>query len=123
MKNVFLLIPILLIVAGCNNKEKNIPILKVPAPSDIAIQATEDFFHLNVDVLESTTDKNSKIKQYTTVYQDNSCDIEVDSETLKVVSMSCQKVISQQDKLVDKMLTPKGKESYQKLVEETGKGT
>ena len=117
MKKVFLLIPIVVVLAGCNNKVKDVPILKVPAPSDIALQATEDFFHLNVDILESTPDKNSKVKQYTTIYQDNSCDIEVDSETLKVVSMSCQKIISPQEKLLDKTLTPKGKEAYQKLVE------
>ncbi len=117
MKKVFLLIPIVVVLAGCNNKAKDVPILKVPAPSDIALQATEDFFHLNVDILESTPDKKSKVKQYTTIYQDNSCDIEVDSETLKVVSMSCQKIISPQEKLLDKTLTPKGKEAYQKLVE------
>lgn len=97
MKKVFLLIPVVVALAGCNNKATDVPILKVPAPSDIALQATEDFFHLNVDILESTPDKNTKIKQYTTVYQDNTCDIEVDSETLKVVSMACQKVITHQE--------------------------
>lgn len=112
-----MLIPIVVVLAGCNNKAKDVPILKVPAPSDIALQATEDFFHLNVDILESTSDKNSKVKQYTTFYQDNSCHIEVDSKTLKIVSMVCQKAITPQEGVIDKMLTPTGKEAYQKLVE------
>jgi hypothetical protein len=115
MKKIFLMIPLLAAIAGCSNKAKDVPELHVPAPSDIALQATEDFFQLNVDILESTPDKTSKVKQYTTVYQDNTCYIGVDSETLKVVSMSCQKVKSPQDKLLDETLTPKGKQAFQKL--------
>lgn len=115
MKNIFWLLPFLAALSGCSTP-KEPPILKVPSPSDIALQATEDYFSLHVDVLENSNDQEAKVRQFTTVFQDNSCDVDVDSTTLKVVKMSCHKIKSSQEQMIDKIATPKGKEAIQKLM-------
>lgn len=106
---------------GCHNKPKEDSVLKAPTPSDIAVQATENLFKLNIDVQERTKEKESKVKSFTTKYQDNICDVDVDSETLMVVNMSCKIVKSTQDEFIDKYFTPTGKEMYQKTVKEISK--
>lgn len=118
MKNIFILIPLLAVIAGCNNKMENTSVEKSPTPADIALQATQDFFQLNVDVVESTKDKNSKIKQFNTSYDEYSCYIDVDSDSLKIINMKCQKVEDPSEAALDKVLTPKGKEMYQKSIDD-----
>lgn len=118
MKKLFLVLPLLAVISGCGDKVDNPPKLEVPTPSEIALQATEGYFDLNVQVLEHTNDQTSPIKQFTTTFQDNTCDVDVDSVTLKVVKMSCAatKTKSLNDEL-DQVLTPKGKEALQKSQE------
>lgn len=121
MKNIVMLVPFLLVMQGCHNEPNEDPVLKAPTPSDIALQATEKLFKLHIDVQERTKEKESKVKSFTTKYQDNICEVDVDSETLMVVNMSCKIVKSTQNEMFDKYFTPAGKEMYQKTVKENSK--
>lgn len=118
MKKLFLILPLLAVIAGCNDKVESTPKIEELTPSDIALQVTEDYFDLNVQVLEYTKDKTSPIKQFTTTFQNNKCDVDVDSATLQVVKMSCTATDAKplSDEL-DKVLTPKGKEAFEKSQE------
>lgn len=121
MKNILVLIPLILVMQGCQNETKEQPELKVPTPSDIAVLATKNLFKLNIDVQEHTKEKDSKVKNFSTKYQDNICDVDVDSETLMVVNMTCKTVKTPQDELVDKTFNPAGKQAYQKAIQELPK--
>lgn len=111
-----LLLSVLILVAGCNGKPTEEP---KASPSDIAKWATKMAFDLDVHVQENTKDHNSKIKQFTTTFQDNTCDVEVDSTTSKVVKMSCSKAKTKPSS-AEGMLTDTGKEAAQELLKKQG---
>lgn len=110
-----LLLPLIGFLISCSNVDQSKPEL---SPSDIALQATEDNFNSHVDIVEVTKDKNSKIREFNTVYQNNLCDIAVNNETLEITKMVCRVLPSDIDKQVDKVFTEKGKDAIKKIESE-----